>query len=99
MSEQVSSMPTTGRSLDTILFQHQLSLDFFEDATVLDLGSGNSNLGRDLAIEGITAHVISIDMNAKALASAAKYGNIAPVQADITALPIQDSSIDIALAA
>ncbi len=37
-------------------------------------------------------------MNAKALFRAAKYGNVAPVQADLCALPIRDGSIDIVLA-
>lgn len=90
----------TSRELDTVLYIHQLTPRDIIGKKILDLGCGRSSLQAELDAKNIGATVIGIDRTDVALRGFRPDRDAGKryAQADLTALPIQDSSVDIALA-
>lgn len=92
----------TGRDIDELMRYHKLPFEAFEGATVVDIGSGRSNLELDLAMKGVSSSVLAIDNNIRSLSkshtSAGELPSVQPVQADTTALPVRDGAVDMAIA-
>jgi len=90
---------TVDRDVEEIARLHGLHIREFLGKTILNLGSGSGNLQADLDAQGIDATVISIDVNAKALQEASRrQKNNRLLLADVSALPLRDESIDLAIA-
>ncbi len=85
--------------LDQILEYHELPVDVFEGRVAMDLGCGQSDLGSDLALRGIHAVVLGIDMNRNTLkANRQSESNTIPIQGNLASLPVVDESVGVIIA-
>lgn len=94
----------TGHPIEVGLSFHDLTKEQFAGKTVLDLGSGYSDYGGDLARLGTTAHVLGIDGNPRQfefrpVLLRTNEPLTQRVLADIgSPLPVADESVDIVIA-
>jgi SAM-dependent methyltransferase len=98
MTRRILKSRPTGRRLDQILEIHGLPLDIFEGTTVYDLGCGLSDIGADLAIEGVKAVVVGFDKHPQALLPTGRINASQRVEASLDQLPVHDETADIVLA-
>lgn len=92
------AIPITARNVNQITRLHGLSMRDFWGKTILDLGCGKSNLQADLDERGIQANVIGVDLNAQSIRDDRRSGAPYSVAAKLGALPIANSSVDVAIA-
>src|SRR5579863_7627341 len=91
-------IPVTGRDLGKVLRFYDLEYKVFNDALIYDLGCGLSNLGGELAEEGVNCTVIGFDKSEKAIPERShRPGSTIKVNADLTQIPAPDESADFVL--
>lgn len=104
MSEAAFPLPDDDSYVDDrdvieVAYLHGLHIREFLGKTILNLGSGSGNLQADLDGHGVRANVISVDFSAAALQEAALRRSANRfIAADVSALPLPDESVDLAIA-
>lgn len=89
------AVPVTDRNLPYYLEAFGLKAEELRGKTILNLGSGKSNLGRELDKQGINAHVIDLD---RAYKKGRKGIPAVLLAADMGKIPLKDGSVEIVFA-
>lgn len=90
-------MPT-GRTIDQVLEFHGLSPEALEGALIYDLGCGQSDLERDLALRGVKSSVLGFDIHPVALRQPTLGSRTTRIAAPVAEIPVPDGSGDFVFA-